>query len=260
MNRSEMIKARKELASKYELFNLSDGNKKLVPDKEVKFLIWNIPAIKTCPYATEACKIACYAKTAETVYPEVLPSRMRNFEASKKSDFVERMVATIKYMMLAPSYANAREVRFRIHEAGDFYNQTYTDAWLEIMETVRDIKNLVFLAYTKSFKYFDGVKLPSNFQLLASIWSDTKKEQLDIVMKNGWRIYTAIPENMIETSKEYGFTECTCENCNTCKTDCYHKGNDLIAVRLHGTEGKKIASTISEDRVMDLLKRHGVIK
>lgn len=241
------------------IYTLSTGNKKLQSDSEIKFLIWNIPAVKTCPYATEACKIACYAKTAERVYPEVLPSRMRNFEESRKESFISNMVQTIHAYANRKNYRNAQEIRFRIHESGDFYNKAYADAWLEIAKECADIKNLVFLAYTKSFIYFDGVELPSNFQLLASIWSDTSKKQLDIVMRNGWRIYTAIPESYIETSKQYGFSECTCDNCNTCKANCYKADNKLIAVRLHGVEGKHVASTISEDRVMDLLKRHGVI-
>lgn len=241
-------------------FNLSTGNKKLQSDKNVRFLIWNIPAVTTCPYRTEACTIACYAKTAERVYPEVLPSRKRNLEASKAEDFVERMIATIDCYMKRKSYKEAKEVRFRIHESGDFYNKEYTDKWLAIAEATKHYENLTFLAYTKSFVYFDVVALPDNFQLLASIWSDTKKSQLDIVMKNEWRVYTAIPEEYIDRSKNFGFAECTCDNCNDCKTDCYHKGNDLIAVRLHGTEGKHIASTISEDTVMELLKRHGIIK
>lgn len=260
MNRNDAIKKRREIAEKIELFVLSDGNKKLVSDSNVRFLIWNLPAVKTCPFATAQCRKACYALTAEKVYPDCLPSRERNLEASKKADFVDRMVATIDWYMLAPSYMKAKEVRFRIHESGDFYRKQYADSWLEIMERTKHYKNLVFLAYTKSFRYFDGVKLPENFQLLASIWSDTKKSELDIVMRNGWRIYTAIPEKYIETAKQCGFAECTCENCNNCKTDCYHAGNDLIAVRLHGTEGKKVAITISEDTVLELLRRHGIIK
>lgn len=240
-------------------FNLSNGNKKLVSDSNVRFLIWNIPAVTTCPFRTAACERACYARTAEKVYPGCLPSREKNFIASKQADFVDRMVATIDNYMQRKAYRNAKEIRFRIHESGDFYNQVYADKWIEIARRTSNYRNLVFLAYTKSFPYFDGKSLPSNFQLLASIWSDTKKSQLDIVMRNGWRIYTAIPENYIETAKEYGFTECTCTNCNDCKTDCYHKGNDLIAVRLHGMEGKHIAVTITEDAVMELLKRHGII-
>lgn len=241
------------------VLNLSTGNKKLVSGKDVKFLIWNIPAKKTCPFATEQCKIACYARTAEKVYPQVLPSREKNLAESKKDSFVENMIATIDFYMAKKSYKTATEVRVRIHESGDFYNKEYTSKWLEIAKKTAHYKNLVFLAYTKSFVYFDGVTLPENFQLLASIWSDTKQEQLDIVLKNGWRIYTAIPEKYMETSLKYGFKECTCADCSKCETNCYSNENKLISVRLHGTEGKHVASDISEDAVMKLLKRHGIL-
>lgn len=80
----------------YELNVNYDGNKKLVNTGSVRFMIWNLPAIKTCPYATAHCKKYCYAKKAENVYPDCLPCRERNFNETLKDDFVENMIFTIE--------------------------------------------------------------------------------------------------------------------------------------------------------------------
>ena len=65
-------------------------------------------------------------------------------------------------------------------------------AWLQIMENCKADKRIKFIAYTKSFKFFDGVKLPKNFSLRASIWDDTTAESLEIISRNNWNIYTAV--------------------------------------------------------------------
>ena len=73
-----------------------NGNKKLINTDTVRFMIWNIPAVVTCPFATEHCKHFCYARKAERVYPQVLPAREKNLEESKSEDFVANMIYTIE--------------------------------------------------------------------------------------------------------------------------------------------------------------------
>ena len=121
---------------------LSHGNKKLVSHENNALLIWNLPAVITCPYRTAHCEGLCYAKKSETAYPETLPARMRNLEISKNPDFVERMIFTIKTELSRPSNKN-RKIVFRIHESGDFYNMTYVKKWLEIMNYFKNNKKIV---------------------------------------------------------------------------------------------------------------------
>lgn len=195
---------------------LSTGNKKLKPSEDTNFLIFNIPAKITCPYATPHCKKFCYAVKAETVYPDVLPSRQRNLEASKRNDFVEVMTSLIQ----AKKKSQRKEkLVVRIHESGDFYNKAYSEKWLAI---ARNCKDVVFMAYTKSFKFFDGVKLPRNFVLRASIWDDTTEEQKEIIKRNGWSTYSAVEKF---TSKD-AFCRCRCEDCATCGK-CWSKTKDI---------------------------------
>ena len=188
--------------------NISDGNKKLVPNAGTAFIIWNLPAVITCPYATEHCKQFCYATKAEKAYPQVLPSRMANFNASKQNDFSIRLLYTI-LKVLAKSRKNNLVVR--IHESGDFYNKRYADIWLNVARKITD-KRVKFMAYTKSFKFFDGEQIPANFSLRASIWDDTKETQKEIVARNAWPIYTAV-EHFTSCDN---FTQCRCSDCATC--------------------------------------------
>lgn len=203
-----------------EPLNMSEGNKKLQNTAFVRFLIWNLPAIITCPFATELCKKFCYARKAEKAYPDCLPSRQRNFETSKQADFIIRAIFTILWTLHRDGKKN-RTVVVRIHEIGDFYNQSYTSAWLEVAKALSGEK-VTFIAYTKSFRYFDGKELPKNFHLRASIWSDTKPEDIETINRNGWNIYTAVES--FKTGDT--FTRCRCTDCATCKK-CWQNYKDI---------------------------------
>lgn len=213
---NELMKRGYKTADRYAV---SRENKKLVPTDTTAFIIWNLPAKITCPYATEHCKAACYAVKSEVAYPDCLPARMRNFMDSKKADFVERMTFTI--LSIAKG-TKKKQIIVRIHESGDFYNKAYVIAWLQIMENCKADKRIKFIAYTKSFKFFDGIKLPKNFSLRASIWDDTTKESLEIISRNNWNIYTAVEK----FEKGDKFTRCRCADCATCGK-CWKNYKDI---------------------------------
>lgn len=210
---------------------LSHGNKKLRENSRVSFLVWNIPAVITCPYRTPHCEGACYARKAENAYPTCLPSRKRHFEISRGADFVQRMTYTIETELDRPKNKN-KMVVFRIHESGDFYNRDYVEKWLMIMRHFEDVKNLVFVAYTKSVVFFDGVTLPENFQLLASVWDDTSVDNWEIITRNNFRIYTAYNAPALELAIASGFAFCPCNDCGTCGK-CWNNFTSHIACKIH---------------------------
>lgn len=206
-------------------YHISDGNKKLVPNKETAFLIWNLPAKKTCPYATKHCLSACYACKAERAYPSVIPARLENLEASKTESFVSEMTAII--------FRKARTTRkekliVRIHESGDFYSAEYADKWIQIARNCEHIEKVRFIAYTKSFPFFDGKELPENFSIRASIWDDTKPEQIKIILRNAWPIYTAVDK----FTENDTFTQCRCSDCATCGK-CWDRNVPDIRCEIH---------------------------
>ena len=225
------LKTIKEKTSHKLFIELSHGNKKLKNNGRVSFLIWNIPAIITCPYATELCKRFCYAMKAEKQYKTAKQSRKDHFEISRNADFVERMIYTILVELDRPANKN-KKVVFRIHESGDFYNKAYVEKWLEIMRYFENDHRIVFVAYTKSVKYFDGVNLPANFCLLASVWSDTTPANLEIIKRNNFRIYTAYKGLELENALKSGFSKCGCIDCAACGK-CWNNYTSNIVVEIH---------------------------
>ena len=226
MTRKAKAKARDERRQKaMEGFYFSHKNKKLVPTADTNFLIWSLPAIVTCPNATAHCKKDCYAVKAEKQYPDVLPSRRRNFEYSRRPEFAEMVGSYIRR-----KFRNQRKAKLvvRIHESGDFYNQAYADAWLAIAESCLNLHGIEFIAYTKSFRFFDGKALPKNFHLRASVWDDTKPEDLATIERNGWPIYTAVDKFTDDDT----FHQCRCEDCATC-TECWAERFAMIACEIH---------------------------
>lgn len=204
---------------------VSEGNRKLKPTKSVKYIIWNLLAIVTCPYATEHCKALCYAIKAERAYPSARKSREEHFKAALKADFIERMIFTIQANLDRPGYQNAKKIVVRIHESGDFFSKEYADAWRQIAEHFAGDKRVVFMAYTKSVRYFDGENIPKNMVVRFSIWDDTEAEEIKIAERNGFPTYSAV-----ESFEKAGTREknkCHCRNCSTCNK-CWSALSEIL--------------------------------
>ena len=176
---------------------LSKGNKKMTNG----FLIWNLPARKTCPGCTAICCKACYAMKAERMYPSVLPSRERNLIDSKKETFTKDMIQLIEKQIKGFKGFNGY---FRIHESGDFYNQAYLDAWKSI---AKHFPNVRFLAFTKSFD-LNFKNVPKNMQIIMSIMPDTKKQPV----KGFPKAFAGDCKNMGKTIDCPG----SCDSCGMC--------------------------------------------
>ena len=198
-------------------------------------MIWNLPAEKTCPFATEHCKKFCYTKKAERLYPQVLPAREANYQASLRDDFSEHMIDTIEYYLASKAFAG-KKVIFRIHESGDFYNVEYMKKWVNVARHFEKIPNIVFLAYTKSLKYvvecgYSQKVWPSNFIIRASVWADTKFDQLNTITVYNMPIYTALTKReFIEMGDKYA--RCDCADCANCGK-CWDVTNNRIACEIH---------------------------
>jgi len=120
----------------------------------------NIPAGHTCPNAVKCLvkadretgkmqngpkqEFRCYAAQSER-FPSARDARWRNFELIKAAKTEERMSQLIHASL--PKRAN----RIRIHGSGDFFNQKYFDAWLNVCKRNPD---LLFWAFTKSVEFW----------------------------------------------------------------------------------------------------------
>ena len=151
----------------------SRGNAKLKKDTA----IFSLPAGHTCP-AAMLCKsmsnritgkltdgkdnvFRCYAATGENFFKNVRKSRWNNFEALKSLN-LSGMINLIE-----TSLPRKGIKLVRIHSSGDFFSQTYFDAWLQV--AIQN-PNIIFYGYTKSLPFWVARldDIPKNFRLVAS--------------------------------------------------------------------------------------------
>jgi len=100
---------------------------------------FNLPAVDTCPGASELCLSHCYAKKGNFATRSLRVSMERSLAFSRTTHFVERMVAEIHFKR--PSIV-------RLHSSGDFYSPEYARKWADI---AAQCPGVAFCAYTRSW-------------------------------------------------------------------------------------------------------------
>jgi hypothetical protein len=156
-----------------ELLSFQKGNSKL--GKSI--YTFSLPSGYTCPFAKDCLakvnrltgkltdgphtQFRCFSASQEALFPSVRKSRWDNFEkvknAIKNNTLVDLILNSI------PKKATI----IRVHVAGDYYNQVYFNAWMEV---AKRLPSVTFYAYTKSIGYWVNQlgNIPSNFKLNAS--------------------------------------------------------------------------------------------
>ena len=137
---------------------------------------FSLPSGYTCPFAVDCLSKAdritgkvtdgkhtlfrCFSASDEARSPNARQQRWHNFDILRKLDF-EGMVTE-----LYRAIPSAMDI-CRVHVGGDFFNQKYFEAWLQIARLLPDKK---FYAYTKSIPYWINNlgNIPDNFILNAS--------------------------------------------------------------------------------------------
>ena len=120
------------------LNRLKLGNSKLH-----KQLIFDLPAILTCPNCGDCAK-RCYARPPERYFPGVLEWRMENFALAKDPAILLPLLRD-QYDSMRNNYAS------RIHSSGDFFCPNYTKAWEKI---AKSYPGRLFYAFTKAYRGF----------------------------------------------------------------------------------------------------------
>lgn len=111
-------------------------------------------------------KFRCFSASQEALYTNLRKHRNDNFQALRKLKTAEAMTEAL-LEALPPVKKNGDGTIIRLHVAGDFFNQNYFDAWLEV---ARQNPKRLFYAYTKSLQYWVNRidEIPNNFKLTAS--------------------------------------------------------------------------------------------
>jgi hypothetical protein len=210
---------------------INQGNQKLGRS------IWtfSLPAVTTCPGASDACKSACYARKGNFLRPNVRDSLLRNYELSKTPNFIG---------LVAAHLAAHRAKIVRLHPSGDFYSAGYVRRWASIARMCRDT---LFYAYTRSWRVPSvrpavadlarmpnvrvwysidrdtglpkGPPRPVRLAYLAADAADAPPPEADLVFRDGWR--TAAKQirsaGVLVCPVENGTNKpLTCEACRLC--------------------------------------------
>lgn len=116
---------------------ISKGNTKLGKG----IWVWNIPAVATCPGATDLCRDVCYALRGRFRSQATKQKHEDNWQKlSILPEFPGWMIASLHLMGVRV---------LRVHVAGDFYSVAYARKWVRIVKTCPDV---IFYAYSRSYR------------------------------------------------------------------------------------------------------------
>lgn len=196
-------------------FYLERGNRKIGSHSKYydSIFVWNLPAVVTCPGASEWCMSYCYnADPRKDVFP--IDKWARNWGAfiNDPSRLKEEIIQEIDGV--------AGKVGVRVHSSGDFFSVEYIAFWTDI---VRHLQNTDFWAYTRSWTAssllpaLQELQKLDNIELFAS-WDESMREPPE-----GWRRSIVISSRAeiltrgIICPEQTGAVE-NCANCRYCMT------------------------------------------
>ena len=143
---------------------------------------FSLPAGHTCKFAKDCKSCAdrdtgkltdnpeirfrCFAATQENYLSSLRRMRWHNYDLLKRTESVDEMADLIDRSFKV-SFPQAIPV-LRLHVGGDFYDQAYFAAW---MEMARRYPDMTIYAYTKALPFWVKHKdvMPPNFRLTASV-------------------------------------------------------------------------------------------
>jgi len=222
-----------------QLLKFQQGNAKLGKN----IFTFSLPAGHACPFANECLSKAdkltgkltdgpntqfrCFAASAEAVYPNVRIARWHNFDLLKK---LTTNKAADLILNSLPKKANI----VRIHVSGDFFNESYFLAWLQVAKLKPEV---LFYAYTKSLIYWVNYikEIPSNLVLNASEGGKLDAQILEHGLKFAKVVYS--PEQAEELGLLIDHTD-----------EAAYKTKESFALLIHGQQpkGSKASQSIKD--------------
>jgi ferredoxin len=150
---------------------------------------FGLPAGKaySCPGATSVCESVCYAGKLEKIFPGVKTNLLHNWALLKDADGLT-MVMLLTEMIdefIADCEKKEAPKLFRIHWDGDFFNDTYTNAWKFVIEHNPDIQ---FWVYTRVKSAALILKDIDNLSLYYSTDSENVKTGVSLKNDHGIRL------------------------------------------------------------------------
>ena len=144
---------------------------------------FGLPAGKaySCPGATSVCESVCYAGKLEKLFPTVKKNLLHNWDLLRNAD-TDTML-TLLNEMIAEFVADCNKKDapklFRIHWDGDFFNDTYTNAWKTVITNHPDIQFWVYTRVRSAALILNGI---DNLSLYYS--TDSENKAIGVELKN----------------------------------------------------------------------------
>jgi hypothetical protein len=150
---------------------------------------FGLPAGKSysCPGATSVCESVCYAGRLEKVFPTVKKNLLHNWELLRNADN-DTMVRLLDEMIVdfvADCNKKNSPKLFRIHWDGDFFNDTYTNAWKTVITNHPEIQFWVYTRVRSAAVILNGI---DNLSLYYSTDSENKAIGVELKTNNGIRL------------------------------------------------------------------------
>jgi hypothetical protein len=150
---------------------------------------FGLPAGKefSCPGATSVCESVCYAGKLEKLFKGVKANLLHNWELLKDAD-QETMQGLLSAMIdefITDCEKKDAPKLFRIHWDGDFFNDTYTMAWRNVITNHPEIQ---FWVYTRVKSAALLLKDIDNLSLYFSTDSENVKVGVDLKINEGVRL------------------------------------------------------------------------
>ena len=150
---------------------------------------FGLPAGKafSCPGATSVCESVCYAGKLEKLFKGVKANLLHNWELLKdaEQDTMEALLSEMITEFKNDCVKKDATMLFRIHWDGDFFNDTYTNAWKNVINNNLDIQ---FWVYTRVKSAALILKDVSNLSLYFSADSENVKTAVDLKINSGVRM------------------------------------------------------------------------
>jgi hypothetical protein len=150
---------------------------------------FGLPAGKnfSCPGATSVCESVCYAGKLEKLFKGVKANLLHNWELIKDADqkTAESLLTEMINDFRADCIKKDAPMLFRIHWDGDFFNDTYTQAWKIVINNNPDIQ---FWVYTRVKSAALILKDVANLSLYFSTDSENVKVGVDLKINSGVRL------------------------------------------------------------------------
>jgi hypothetical protein len=150
---------------------------------------FGLPAGKdySCPGQTPMCAKVCYAGKLEKIYKGVRDTLLHNWELLKDADqpTMEKLLGEMIDDFRTDCEKRDAVMLFRIHWDGDFFNDTYTNAWRNVIRNNFDIRFWVYTRVPAAAQILQGI---DNLSLYFSTDADNKDDAIKLNKDNGIRL------------------------------------------------------------------------